>query len=207
MKPFPIYWLAVLAVLLLAIGPAACSSNDDDSGDDDAGDDDAGDDDDDPNAFRLTSSAFEHLGAIPAKYTCENEDLDRGLSPPLAWVNVPDGTVAFAVTVRDPDAPDGDTKHWGLINIPTTFSTIDEGISPEGTRPAGSWETLNYRGETEYAGPCPPPADDAHRYNFTLYALSAEVPDPGTDTALDDVLPDLDAATIETTTLTGLFDR
>ena len=35
--------------------------------------------------LKLTSAAFDHSGEIPAKYTCEAEDI----SPPLAWTGVP----------------------------------------------------------------------------------------------------------------------
>ena len=44
----------------------------------------------------LTSSAFAHNGGIPARYTCEGEDL----SPELAWSGLPElgtyGTVTSA---------------------------------------------------------------------------------------------------------------
>lgn len=162
---------------------------------------------DDDEAFELTSTAFSHMGNIPVKYTCENDDPDQGLSPPLAWANAPTNTVAFAVTVRDPDAPNGDCKHWGLINIPSNVSSLAEGVSPNGPLPEGSWQTQNYSGETAYAGPCPPTADDAHRYNFTLIALSSEIAIPGQSVTLDSVLPAIEAATIESTTLTGKYDR
>ncbi|HEY7818070.1 MAG TPA: YbhB/YbcL family Raf kinase inhibitor-like protein, partial [Vicinamibacteria bacterium] len=63
--------------------------------------------------LRLTSSAFEHLGKIPRRYTCEGEDV----SPPLAWTDAPGGTKSFALVVEDPDAPDPEAPkmtwvHW-----------------------------------------------------------------------------------------------
>jgi len=48
----------------------------------------------------LTSPAFSHQGEIPARYTCEGEDL----SPPLAWSDAPEGTMSLALIVDDPDA-------------------------------------------------------------------------------------------------------
>jgi len=52
--------------------------------------------------LKITSSAFADNAAIPAKYTCEGDDI----SPPLAWSGVPDGTKSLALIVDDPDAPD-----------------------------------------------------------------------------------------------------
>ena len=38
-------------------------------------------------AFALKSAAFEHGQSIPARYTCEGDDV----SPPLAWSGAPEG--------------------------------------------------------------------------------------------------------------------
>ena len=171
------------------------------------GGDDDDDDDDNEDYFRLTSTAFVGNSLIPAKYTCDNDDPDNGVSPPLAWENPPEGTVAFALTCRDPDSPSGDTHHWGLINIPAGTSSLSEGVSPNGSLPDDAWETLNYLDDLGYAGPCPPEDDDAHQYNFTLIALSEEITAPEDDTALADVLGDIEAATIEEAVLTGYYYR
>jgi phosphatidylethanolamine-binding protein (PEBP) family uncharacterized protein len=50
----------------------------------------------------LTSSAFVEGGEIPTRYTCEGQ----GVSPPLAWSELPSGTRSLALIVDDPDAPD-----------------------------------------------------------------------------------------------------
>lgn len=70
-------------------------------------------------SLTLTSGAFPHQGAIPAKYTCEGEDR----SPPLDWSSPPAGTKSFALIVDDPDAPDPAAPqmtwvHWLLYNLP-----------------------------------------------------------------------------------------
>jgi hypothetical protein len=57
--------------------------------------------------FALESSAFDHLQAIPIRYTCDGEDL----SPPLRWANVPDEARSLALIVDDPDAPGGVFTH------------------------------------------------------------------------------------------------
>jgi phosphatidylethanolamine-binding protein (PEBP) family uncharacterized protein len=50
----------------------------------------------------LRSPAFEHLAAIPPKYTCEGQNV----SPPLSFAGVPALAKSLALIVDDPDAPD-----------------------------------------------------------------------------------------------------
>jgi hypothetical protein len=164
-------------------------------------------DDDAGASFALTSTAFGSMGTIPKKYTCDQGQPKTGYSPPLAWSNPPAGTVAFALTVRDPDAPNGDCKHWGLINTPAEATSLAEGASPVGPLPEGSWQTLNYRDEVGYAGPCPPQGANAHRYNFMLIALNKKIDNPGGQVTLDSILPQIEQATIGSVTLTGLYGR
>jgi len=45
--------------------------------------------------FKLSSTAFPDGGEIPAKYTCEAEDI----SPPLAWTDVPPNAKSLALIV------------------------------------------------------------------------------------------------------------
>jgi len=45
--------------------------------------------------FKLSSTAFPDGGEIPAKYTCEGEDI----SPPLAWTDVPPNAKSLALIV------------------------------------------------------------------------------------------------------------
>jgi hypothetical protein len=160
-----------------------------------------------PTSFQLSSTAFTSMGTIPKQNTCDNPSPDTGLSPPLAWTNPPAGVVAFALTVRDPDSPTGDTKHWGLINLPADMTSLAEGVSPLGTLPPGAWQTLNYSGRVGYAGPCPPHGAQAHRYNFTLIALKKKIDNPGGNVELDKVLPQIEQAALASVTLTGLYGR
>jgi len=122
--------------------------------------------------MNITSSAFVHDGAIPAKYTCDGANL----SPPLAWSDVPAEAKSLALVVEDPDAPDPSAPtmiwvHWVLYNIPP-----DCGGLAEGTRalPAGTLEGMNDWERTGYGGPCPPAG--RHRYFHRLYALNVVFP-------------------------------
>jgi Raf kinase inhibitor-like YbhB/YbcL family protein len=120
-------------------------------------------------AMTLTSPAFQQNGRIPAKYTCEGEDI----SPPLAWEGVPNGAKSLVLIIDDPDAPDPKTPkmvwvHWIVYNMPPETKSLPENASKAGL-PEGSSVGLNDFKKTGYGGPCPPVG--RHRYFHKLYAL------------------------------------
>jgi Raf kinase inhibitor-like YbhB/YbcL family protein len=136
-------------------------------------------------SLQLTSSAFTAGGSIPARFTCEGEDV----SPPLRWSGAPNGTRSFALIVDDPDAPDPKAPkmtyvHWLLYDIPAGTHELPEDVQPN-TLPKGTHEGRNDFKRPAYGGPCPPIG--RHRYFFKLYAL---------DTMLND-LGEPDKATLE----------
>jgi Raf kinase inhibitor-like YbhB/YbcL family protein len=120
-------------------------------------------------ALEIHSSAFAPGGEIPARFTCEGQDI----SPPLAWSGVPKGTRSLVLIVDDPDAPDPKAPkmtwvHWVLANLPADSAGLTEGVAP-GALPAGTIQGLNDWKRTGYGGPCPPIG--RHRYFHKLYAL------------------------------------
>jgi Raf kinase inhibitor-like YbhB/YbcL family protein len=126
----------------------------------------------------LTSTAFTAGAEIPARHTCEGEDL----SPPLAWSGLPEGTKSLALIVDDPDAPDPAKPrmtwvHWVLYDLPPDAGGLAEGVRQ---LPAGTREGVNDWRRTGWGGPCPPIG--RHRYFFKLYALDRELPDLGRPT-------------------------
>ncbi|NJD86386.1 MAG: YbhB/YbcL family Raf kinase inhibitor-like protein [Betaproteobacteria bacterium] len=128
-------------------------------------------------SLTLKSTAFAADGEIPARYTCEGEDV----SPPLAWSGAPAGTKSFALIVDDPDAPDPAAPkmtwvHWVLYDIPANAGGLYEDVDPA-KLPAGTREGVNDWGRTGYGGPCPPIG--RHRYFHKLYALDAVLGDLG----------------------------
>lgn len=120
--------------------------------------------------MQLTSSSFKPEGEIPAKFSCEGEDI----SPELNWKNSPHGTKSFALIVHDPDAPrSGGFTHWVAYDIPATVHQIPENVPKGDMLPAGGNQGKNDGDTLGYMGPCPP--SGTHRYYFYLYALDAKL--------------------------------
>jgi Raf kinase inhibitor-like YbhB/YbcL family protein len=108
--------------------------------------------------LKITSTAFGYKEMIPAKYTCDGDDIN----PPLTIQDIPQEAVSLVLINDDPDAPVGNWDHWIVFNIPIT-SGIQEDSVP-GTQGQNSWN------RNEYGGPCPP--SSTHRYFFKVYALN-----------------------------------
>ena len=99
----------------------------------------------------------------------------KNISPSLKWINAPANTKSFAVTVYDPDAPTGSGWwHWIIFNIPADIAELkaDAGRIEKNLAPAGSIQSVTDFGKPGFGGACPPQGDKAHRYIFTVYALS-----------------------------------
>ncbi len=119
--------------------------------------------------MKLTSPAFEQGKSIPAKYTCDGENVN----PELSIFSVPDKAKSLVLIMDDPDIPEEAKRnfnitvwdHWIVFNIPPSTTRIDEDNVPPGVQGINTRQALGYR------GPCPP--DREHRYFFRLYALDA----------------------------------
>lgn len=119
--------------------------------------------------FSLSTTSFQAGADIPARFTCNAENL----SPALAWTDPPAGTQAFALLVDDPDAPGGVFNHWVLFDLPASARELNEGV-PKNGDPEGARQGHNGFDELGYGGPCPPPGH-VHRYYFRLYALDQKL--------------------------------
>jgi hypothetical protein len=119
--------------------------------------------------IKITSSAFKDGDMIPAKYTCDEDDI----SPPLKWDTVPDGTRSIALINDDPDAPMGTWVHWVLYNLPPDKRELPENFPDDETLPDGTKQGVTDFGKTGYGGPCPP--SGTHRYYFKIYALDSMI--------------------------------
>jgi hypothetical protein len=144
-------------------------------------------------SLALRSSAFDDGASIPVRYTCDAEDV----SPPLAWDGVPEQAGAFALVVRDVDA-DG-FVHWVLTDIPANVTSLPDGMG----------DTVGIAGRNDFGrvgwgGPCPPSGQ--HRYEFTLYAMTAPLQLDGAPAA-DEVDRALGANLLAEARLMGVYTR
>jgi Raf kinase inhibitor-like YbhB/YbcL family protein len=142
----------------------------------------------------LTSPAFDEGEPIPARYTCDGDDL----SPALVWTEPPQGTAALALCLDDPDAGRYPFTHWLAWALP-----VGAGELAEGERAPS--EGRNDFGAPGYRGPCPPPGKP-HRYVFTLHALDAE-PQLGPSDRRLSFDQAVDGHVLATATLTGTYVR
>ena len=132
--------------------------------------------------LELTSPAFDEGGTIPAKHTCDGEDV----SPALSWRLVGRSPTAadvetalaevksFALIVTDPDAPGGIWTHWLVYDIPPEATGQHERVSRNAKLGNGGTQGTTDFGRLGYGGPCPP-RGAPHRYFFKLFALAKNV--------------------------------
>jgi Raf kinase inhibitor-like YbhB/YbcL family protein len=131
---------------------------------------------------------------IPALNTCDGDDV----APALSWTGVPDGAVEMALVVTDGDA--GGFVHWVLTGFDPAIRSMLEGQVPLGAR-----EWPNSFGEPGWNGPCPP-AGSRHTYRFVLHALNQPLAVVD-DIPVDDLLTNIVAFTLGSTTVTGTYTR
>ncbi|MGH7712335.1 MAG: YbhB/YbcL family Raf kinase inhibitor-like protein [Gemmatimonadaceae bacterium] len=154
--------------------------------------------------MRLSSTAFQNMGAIPARFTCDAEDV----SPPLAWDEVPNEAKSLALIVDDPDAPDPAAPkrvyvHWVVYDIPLTTDSLLERTTAKNL-PAGARQGKNDFGKVGYGGPCPPIG--RHRYFHKLYALDDTLGDRGALTKAE-LLKALEGHILAEAQLVGTYER
>lgn len=125
-------------------------------------------------SLTISSPAFSHGAAIPARYTCDGADS----SPPLVFGKIPQAAQMLALIMDDPDAPAGTWVHWVVWNIPVQTFQI-----PENGLPLGASQGRNDWKRNSYGGPCPP--SGTHHYYFRLYALDTPLQIASSSTKAD----------------------
>jgi Raf kinase inhibitor-like YbhB/YbcL family protein len=150
--------------------------------------------------MKITSPAFKENSAIPARYTCDGEDV----SPPLEWSDLPENTKTVALICDDPDAPKHDFAHWVMFNVSPEQRRLAEHVPAEPQLASGARQGKNDFGRVGYGGPCPP--SGTHRYRFALYALDTELDVPPS-APRDRVLQAMHGHVLETAELKATYSR
>ena len=146
--------------------------------------------------FRIASTAFADGGEIPARFTCDGEDV----SPDVTWEGAPPETAALALIVDDPDARGW--VHWVVFDMTGTSSGgLAEGIS---TSPDAPPQGTNDFRRVGWGGPCPPSGE--HRYVFRLLALDEPIGLTGAPSA-GQVLEAAQGHVVGDATLTARYRR
>ncbi|MEN6385583.1 MAG: YbhB/YbcL family Raf kinase inhibitor-like protein [Phycisphaerales bacterium] len=148
----------------------------------------------------VKSSAFQQDQMIPARYTCDGENI----SPPLKWGEIPIGTQSIALICEDPDAPMGTWTHWLMWNVPGNKTELEENIPKVGKLPDGVCQGINSGKKVGYTGPCPP--DGTHRYYFNVYALDSMLSLSG-DVSKEMLLEAMNGHVIAEGSLMGTYQR
>jgi Raf kinase inhibitor-like YbhB/YbcL family protein len=107
----------------------------------------------------VRSPAFAGGQPIPAAYTCTG----KNISPPLSWSGVPREATSLRLDMVDVTA---NFTHWKVRGIDPSVASVAVGKVP-----AGAKQGNNSFGKVGYGGPCPPPGDDPHRYQFMVAAV------------------------------------
>jgi Raf kinase inhibitor-like YbhB/YbcL family protein len=150
--------------------------------------------------FQLVSPSFSDGSEMPARHTCDGEDL----SPALSWSNPPKGTQGFALVVDDPDAPKRGWVHWLVYDLPPEARALPEGATRE-TMPRGTVEGRNGWHEIGWRGPSPPSGN--HRYVFELYALDTSLEGLGGGVSKGDLENAMMGHVLAKATLVGTYAK
>lgn len=123
-------------------------------------------------AFTLTSPELTDRAPLPAELRCQRDGGD-GVSPPLDWANLPEGTQSLAVIMHHyprgrVEGVDEPSQYWLLWNIPPDTAGLPRG-NPASVGDEGSDKDGRHTG---YTPPCSPPGAQ-HEYTITVYALSS----------------------------------
>ncbi len=161
-------------------------------------------------SFTLSSTDIKHGEFMNMAQEFKGFGCNGGnTSPQLSWRNAPEGTQAFAVTVYDPDAPTGSGWwHWQIVNIPKNANSLPAGAGNPSQKltPRGSMQIINDYGNAGFGGACPPVGDGAHRYQFTVHALSQKLELPeNASGALTGYM--INAHALATSTIEALYKR
>jgi len=84
-------------------------------------------------SVQIGSDAFEDKRNIPTEFTCKG----NGISPPLRWSNIPEGTKSLVLLMTDDKLPTLRLRlfkivHWVLYNIPRDVAELPSNATDAG---------------------------------------------------------------------------
>jgi Raf kinase inhibitor-like YbhB/YbcL family protein len=129
----------------------------------------------------VASGAFAFNSRLPAKYTADG----AGISPPIAWHDVPPDAESIAVIVEDADSPTPHPLvHAIVVGLPAAKGSLEEGAlnkpdhdGPDTSSADQGFETgRNSFFKQAWLPPDPPPGHGVHRYVFQVFALRSGKP-------------------------------
>mgnify|MGYP003575740787 CR=1 FL=1 len=155
--------------------------------------------------IELSSPAFANGGRLPPRFTADGD----GVSPPLVWGKLPDGTESLALIVEDPDAPTpAPIVHAIVWDISPEERRLAEGaISADGEADLnGSDVGRNSYFRQGWLPPDPPPGHGEHHSPFLLSVL-AGAPDPGANPRRSALVRAMEGHVLAAGLLTGTYSR
>jgi Raf kinase inhibitor-like YbhB/YbcL family protein len=156
-------------------------------------------------SLNLSSPAFAPGDRLPPRFTADGE----GVSPPLVWSDVPEGTASLALIVEDPDAPTPRPMvHAIVVDIDTHLNSLSEGaIAADGERSADKDVGKNSRFAEGWLPPDPPTGHGSHDYVFQLFALGASQEEDTSSPGRSDFVDHLRGRVLATGALVGTYSR
>lgn len=155
--------------------------------------------------IELASPAFANGGLLPSRFTADGE----GISPPLVWGHLPDGTRSVALIVEDADSPTIEPLVHALVwGIHPYVHALAEGrIQPDGDGEANGTDVgRNGYFFEGWLPPDPPTGHGEHRYAFQVFALGL-IDFPGFTPGRGALVEAMKGNVLGAGILTGLYSR
>lgn len=155
-------------------------------------------------SLSLRSPAFANGERLPERFTADG----AGVSPPLFWGEIPEGTASLALIVEDPDAPALQPLVHALVwAIPPTEGQLPEGvIRADGDGAGGKDVGRNSSFAEGWLPPDPPNGHGSHDYVFQLFALT-ETPDVGRNPGRSELARAIKGCVLAAGMLVGTYSR
>lgn len=156
-------------------------------------------------ALHLASPAFANGARLPERFTADG----AGVSPPLFWTGVPEGTARLVLLVEDADAPMPQPLVHAIVwDLPAEDGDLAEGaITRDGDGEPGGPDVGRNSYLTEgWLPPDPPTGHGEHHYAFQLFAVG-DGPDPGSSPSRSAILKAMRGRVLAAGVLTGTYSR